>query len=606
MSFSFSVLKSFMIHVTHTAPNLTHYLKAYSLEDADGYTRHDFNAIVSNFTLADTYWPAFKTTVQTGQALGVMCSYNAVNGVPTCANAFLNNVLRQEWGFKGYITSDTGAVADIYTKHNYTKDGKSATCAALKDGGCDMNSGSVYSDNLLDAIADPNESCTMDDVKVALRRTLGLRFRLGLFDPIEDQPMWNVSQNVVASVDHINTNKLAARESMVLLQNAESLGLPFAPGKTVAVIGPHTNASAALVGNYLGQICPNPKDISDLSCVETPFAAIHRMNGMKGQILSSPGCTMTKNLTNGVAHAIETAQAADYVVLMLGIDQSIEGESHDRTSIDLPAVQHELARAILQLGKPCVVVLVNGGMVSIKEEKALAPAILETFYPGFYGATAIAETIFGRNDHLGGKLPITIYSKEYINQVQMSDMSFKPHDGGPGRSYRYYTGTPLFPAFTGMSLTTFDISSNGAAGGTVATDGRLVFQVGDTSASSSYSMQVTNNGTRTGDEVVFMFASALDHHNDGPIRRLTGFERVHLNPGDSQTIHFDITIDLFKLTNATTGDIVTLVGDYLVSFTTGGTNGDANHSNVVAVQHVRIVETEDHRTSVVMERFPKY
>lgn len=123
---------------------------------------------------------------------------------------------------------------------------------------------------------------------------------------------------------------------------------------------------------------------------------------------------------------------------MLGIDESIEGESHDRVDIDLPAVQHALAAAIFKLRKPTVVVLINGGMVAIAEEKELAPSILETFYPGFFGATAIAETIFGENHNLGGKLPITVYAKDYINQVEMTDMSFKPHDGGPGRSYRKF------------------------------------------------------------------------------------------------------------------------------------------------------------------------
>jgi beta-glucosidase-like glycosyl hydrolase len=122
---------------------------AYSLENSGGKTRHNFNAIVDNFTLADTYLPAFKETVTVGNALGVMCSYNSVNGVPTCASPFLNKVLRDTWKFDGYVTSDTGAVADIYKEHHYTKDGATASCAALKDGGCDIDSGSVYHGNLL-------------------------------------------------------------------------------------------------------------------------------------------------------------------------------------------------------------------------------------------------------------------------------------------------------------------------------------------------------------------------------------------------------------------------------------------------------------------------
>ena len=559
---------------------------AYSLEDADGYTRHNFNAIISNYTLADTYFPAFKATVQKGGALGVMCSYNSLNGVPTCANSFLNNVLRKEWGFNGYITSDTGAIEDIYKEHKYTKDGPSATCAALKDGGCDINSGAVYSNYLLDAVGDTTLDCDMNDVKTALQRTLGLRFKLGLFDPIEDQPLWNVSMDVVGSQNHISTNQLATKESMVLLQNDATLGLPFEIGKTIAVIGPHTNASAALVGNYLGQICPD--GVSDLSCVETPYEAIVRIN-VGGRVVSSAGCTITGNITGGIAAAIEIAKTADYIVLMLGIDQSVEGESHDRTHIDLPLSQHLLAAAILGLGKSSVVVLVNGGMVAIEEEKKMAPSILETFYPGFWGASAIADTIFEMNDHLGGKLPITIYSKEYINQVKMSDMSFKPHNSSPGRSYRYYTGAPTFPAFTGMSLTTFNVSKSKTDQNTDV----IIFQTGDTNISLTYGIKVTNTGTRKGDEVVFMFASSKNE-GDGPIRRLTGFERVHLSPGESKILHFSIDIDTVKITDSATGNIISSAGNYEVSFSTGGID-------YFAVQQVR-VQGDD----VVMERFPSF
>ena len=200
-----------------------------ALEDADGFTRHNFNVVVDNFTLADSYFPAFKASVQEGGALGMMCSYNSLNGVPTCASSFLNSVLREEWGFSGYITSDTDAVSDIFEEHHYTADYKGAICAALKDGGCDINSGSIYSKYLLEAIRDPNETCDMGDVTLALQRTLGLRFKLGLFDPIETQPYWHVSPDVVGSTAHQDTNQLATRESLVLLQNYNDT-LPFDKG----------------------------------------------------------------------------------------------------------------------------------------------------------------------------------------------------------------------------------------------------------------------------------------------------------------------------------------------------------------------------------------
>ena len=557
---------------------------AYSLEDvpSKNITRHNFNAIVSNFTLADTYWPAFKASVMDGKAAGVMCSYNALNGVPTCANPLLNHVLRNVWGFDGYMTSDTGAISDIYKEHHYTKDGKGATCAALKDGGCDMNSGSVYASNLLDVVADPTLSCDMEDVKIALRRTLGLRFRLGLFDPIADQPLWNVSKSSVGSVAHSDTNKLATRESMVLLQNQNQhgLGLPFEMGKSVVVIGPHANASAALVGNYLGQICPG-SHVSDLSCVETPVEAITRLNqaagGGSGSVTSSLGCNIDSPIKGGVEEAVALAKNADYIVLMLGISQSIEGESHDRVTIDLPSDQHVLAQAVLALGKPAVVVLVNGGMVGIEEEKKLAPSILETFYPGFWGADAIAATIFGQNENLGGKLPITIYHKDYVDEVEMDDMSFAPHGKSPGRSYRYYTGNATFPAFTGMSLTTFDVAPTAPS---VNFTSSAVFRIEDDASKDdvlqTYSMRVTNSGSRTGDEVVFMFASGGIQSISSPKRRLAGFERVHLLPGETKIIQFQVTVDVFKSTDPANGDVVVVPGDYRLLFATGGESSDVS------------------------------
>ena len=402
---------------------------AYSLEDADGRTRHDFDAIISNFTLADTYWPAFKASVQEGKAHGVMCSYNSVNGVPTCANAFLDHVLRDEWGFDGYITSDTGAVADIYKNHHYSPTAEAATCAALRDGGCDLDSGSVYSPHLLPALA--QGLCDMSDVKQALRRTLGLRFRLGLFDPIEDQPYWHVSKDAVNTTASQETNKRAARESMVLLQNDGTLPLP--KGKTIAVVGPHAKANAALVGNYLGQLCPDR--VGSYTCIQTPFDAIAALNS-PGAVTYSAGCDVTKAITGGVDAAVAACKAADSCVLALGIDEAVEGESHDRTEIDLPAPQHELAAAVLALKKPTAIFLLNGGMVGIEAEKASGAPIIEAFYPGFWGAEAIATTLFGDNENLGGKMPITTYPTSYLAQpsINMSNMAMEPVDGGPGRS----------------------------------------------------------------------------------------------------------------------------------------------------------------------------
>jgi len=186
---------------------------AYSLEDADGVTRHTFNAIVSNYTLQDTYFPAFKASVIEGNAKGVMCSYNEVNGSPTCASAFLAHVMRDVWGMDGYITSDTGALEDIYKSHHYTSTAEAAACKAIVDGTCDVCSGAVYHDALLNGVE--QGLCSMDDVYAALYRTFKLRFQLGLFDDIDDQPYWHYSADVINSTESQQNAMLATLSSMV-------------------------------------------------------------------------------------------------------------------------------------------------------------------------------------------------------------------------------------------------------------------------------------------------------------------------------------------------------------------------------------------------------
>jgi len=580
---------------------------AYSLEDADGYTRHNFDAIISNYSLADTYFPAFKAAVQQGGAKGVMCSYNSINGIPTCAHPMLNKVLRETWNFSGYVTSDTGAIQDIYAAHAFTTTPEEAVCAALTDGGCDIgnpphslllllllvlllvlllmkleeaklenlhgthdeDSGAVYSKHLLDALRE--KKCSMDVVRKALHNSLRLRFELGLFDPIEDQPYWNVSIQEVSSPAHQAVNILATRESVVLLKNDVSagLGLPFSKAKNTAVIGPHAQATKALVGNYLGEICPH----NSFDCVVSPLEAITKLNTASGaNTTSATGCNLTQNFKGGVESALATASAADQIVLILGLDGSLEGESHDRQSIDLPTVQHDLAAKILALNKPCVIVLVNGGMVNIAPEKESAPALLSTGYLGFHGATVIADTIFGDNENLGGKLPYTIYPLEYTSLVKMSDMEMEPNktSGNPGRSYKYYTGTPTYPFGWGISLTTFTLRS--ASG---FSPEPYVLHLNDTGSAILHlpllHVQVANIGIRTGDEVLlaFLVPKSLPQHKSNLVqRKLIGFERVHLQPNTSATVEFSFSAEDMTLVSRG-GDTICTPGAYEIHVTNG-------------------------------------
>ena len=337
-----------------------------------------------------------------------------MNGVPSCANTFLlQTVLREAWNFTGYVTSDSGAVQDIYDQHHYLNATAAEGVAAAVKAGCDIDSslshghsssGSPYTWSLADAL----EQKLIDsaDVDALLHRSLRLRFELGLFDPIADQPYWHYAvEEAVDTAASQQLNALATRSGLVLLKNDAVAGaddqappaLPLTPRKgRVAVIGPHANAQKALVGNYLGQICPDAQGSFD--CVETPAAAIARVNGGADSVIVSEGCTVAGASKSGFDDAVKAAKAAEQaVVLVLGLDTSnVEKEGHDRTSLGLPGVQLELVQAVVGAvagQKPVVVVLLNGGAVALDwcAKPGNTDAILEASERASAGASASAS-----------------------------------------------------------------------------------------------------------------------------------------------------------------------------------------------------------------------
>jgi hypothetical protein len=283
---------------------------------------------------------------------------------------------------------------------------------------------------------------------------------------------------------------------------------------------------------------------------------------------------------------VRLASTSDYVILLLGINTTIESEGQDRTSIDLPDIQHYLAAAVLAAKKPTVMVVFNGGMVSIAEEKVSVPAILGAGYPGIWGAGVIAETIFGDNDNLGGKLPYTIYPKEYVDEILMTEMEM---DVGPGRSYRYYTGTPIYPFGYGISLTNFTLTLT-----TSSAEVDMPTSKGVTAVFTTI-VNVTNTGTRTGDEIVFYYVvvgSLTVQTENTLIKKLINYKRVHLASGESTAITRSFTQNDFRMLDRS-GNIVSTPGTYTLLITNGV---DLN----VSVP-VKLVGDE-----VMVEKFPIY
>jgi beta-glucosidase-like glycosyl hydrolase len=502
------------------------HFSAYDLENWNGTDRHHFNAIVEDRDLVEYYWVPFRSCVERAHVQSIMCSYNAVNGVPSCANSlFQNEIARGEWGFDGFIVSDCGAIGDIMNNHRYTNDTDS-TCKAGVLGGTDLNCGSFYSSNLLAAVnsgAVPQEA-----VDTAMTRIYRAFIRLGALDPPE---MVSYKQLGPPNVDTASARQLAyeaARQLIVLLKNDEKvLPLDMSKIQTVAVVGPHGNATQDLLSNYHGT--------NTLVNSHSPLQALTQALGRE-KVKYSRGCNISDNDKSGIADAVNVVKSSDVALVFVGLDQSQESEGHDRTILDLPGVQLEFVQSVVATGKPTVVVLINGGPLAIEWIKDNVHAIVEAFYPGEMGGDAIADVLLGKISP-GGRLPYTIYPSDFVSKRSMFDMNLR--DNG-GITYRYYTGDALWEFGFGMSYTTFEYTwmmpeyPRALTTHLAAKDG------------INYTVKVTNTGHMAGDEVVLGFLNNSDHE-DAPIRELFAFERISLDPGQSEVVYLTVPPEVLSL-----------------------------------------------------------
>jgi len=488
---------------------LKHWM-AYTVEDYHGTTRHNVDSKVSAWDMVTSYLPQWEIAVKEAGAKGVMCSYNMVNGKPTCGNAELTKILREDFGFTGYITSDSDSCADIWRSHHYVKTGEEAVRECLTSG-TDIDSGSTYGQYLKSALDKGILNKTL--AATALHNSYRTRFQLGLFDfeGSKKSKYASITKEVVGSAAHQQKSLDMARQAMVLLKNDGVL--PAKKGQKVAVIGTSVNSTEDLLGNYNGPICPNGK----YDCFPTIFQQVAAV---------SAGPTTVYTGTDAAA-AAAAAAPADLVVLVASNAKDGGGEGHDRDSIALAADQQAVITAVLATGKPAVLVLVNGGVIAIDGLKDSAPAILEVFMPGVHGAQAVAETIFGENNP-GGKMPVTMYHSSYVNEVDFLDMSMV---AGPGRSYKFYQGQPLYEFGYGLSYTTFALQTTQTSL-SVPADGKGTVQV-----------TVSNTGGRDGDEVVFVYmtnstGSKVD--TPMPARMLVGYQRVAVQAGASAAVEVEV------------------------------------------------------------------
>jgi beta-glucosidase len=483
--------------------------KHYAANNSE-YNRHTGSSDIDEQLLHEYYLPAFQATVVEGGAFSVMSAYNRLNGVPASASTFLlQDLLRDTWGFEGYVVSDCDAVSDIVNGHHFTSTATEAAAKALR-AGTDLNCGSTYPSELENAI---NQGLIVEgDVDRALERVLRARFLLGEFDPVEQVPYKAIGPEVIESSAHSDLALEAARASIVLLKNDGVLPLDKTTLRSLAVIGPHGDDA------YLGSYSGTPtRHVSALEGIRAKL-------GDKVSVAFEQGTTIVGGKDDAaIARAAAAARASDVAVVFVGTSLEVMSEEMDRPDWNLPGAQGDLIQAVYAANSRTVVVLVTGGPVAVDFAHAHVPAILTGFYNGQEQGTAIADVLFGDNNP-GGKLTTTWYTGEAA-LPPIGD-----YDLRKGRTYLYYSGVPLYPFGHGRSYTTFayaDLRIEPAA-----------IRPQDT---AEVSVQVKNTGSRAGDEVVQLYVRDPFASVPRPLKELRGFLRVPLAPGESRTLRFPLT-----------------------------------------------------------------
>ena len=355
--------------------------KHYAVHSGPEHNRHSFNAVVSKRDLYETYLPAFKACVEDGHVVSIMGAYNRTNGEPCCASKILlENILRDEWGFDGFVVSDLGAILDIHEHHKVTNSPAESAAISIATG-CDLNLGEIYH-SLREAVE--KGLVTEEEIDIALKRLFAVRFRLGMFDPPEKVKHTRISPDVVDSEKHRDVALQMARESIVLLKNQDNL-LPLKKDLcSIAVIGPHADSLRVLRGNYFG------------------YSSRHvtLLEGIIGAV--SPGTQVNFEESSNTDRywAMKYAAEADVVIACMGYTPELEGEEGevtedkgggDRSTITMPGTQRELLMGLAKIGKPIVLVLTGGSPIELNWEAENISAILMAWYPGEEGGTAVAH-----------------------------------------------------------------------------------------------------------------------------------------------------------------------------------------------------------------------
>ena len=482
--------------------------KHFAVHSGPEAVRHEFNAVANPKDMNETYLPAFKATVQEAEVESVMGAYNRVNGEPACGSeTLLKKTLREKWGFKGHVVSDCWAIRDFHENHKVTDTAPESAALAMKNG-CDLNCGNTYL-HILEALQEG--LITEAQITTACERLFTTRFLLGLFS--DDCEYDNIPVTANDTDEHNAAALEAAEKCMVLLENDGTLPLNNRSIKTIAVIGPNADSIPALEGNYNGT---SSRYTTFLEGLRT-YCNAHGI-----RVLYSLGCHLFKDRTSGLAQAEDRlaeaamyAEAADVTIACVGLDSGLEGEegdtgneyfSGDKKDLLIPESQRKLLTVLEAKAKKLVTVIAAGSNLNVSQGNAKVFA----WYPGQAGGTALAELLFGEKN-FSGHLPLTFYK-------DVSDLPAFEDYNMANRTYRYFTGSPLYPFGFGLSYTSFELVSASEENHQIAAELR-------------------NTGKMAGDALVQVYVAC-----DSPFAplhpRLCGFKRISLNPNENGKVSF--------------------------------------------------------------------
>ena len=519
---------------------------AYSFEKWDGIARAAQNAIVDGRDMLETYMPAFQTCLREGRGASIMCSYNAVNDVPTCASTFLLTVsFRERYGFDGWVMSDYSAIGDTYGAHHYCGNGSAAadncTALAMKAGVDQDGGGTEFSTAAARLVADG--LLTDADVRRAATRLFRARLALGLLDPPEAAPYVDVAPEDFLDTDaHRAAAYEAAQQGLVLLKNVGgALPVSAAALRRVAVVGPNADVPSTLYGNYQG----TPPYLI------TPYAGLAAaLPGVA--VVTAPGCaTVACPNASGFAAALAAAATADLVVAVFGIDQTVEAEGKDRDDLSLPGMQLPLLQALAEAtssrGARFVLVLMTGGPLDVSWAAAAptVPSIILAGYGSQSAGPALADALLGVFAP-AGKLAVTWHANASTDLPAFPDMGMRPAGGAagsPGRTFRYSTAAPTYAFGHGLTYSTFAYSGAAATPPPAA----------DACAGAAVRATLTNAGSVASADVVQLYIAwpAADADYPAPQLELVAFERLPvLAPGARAPVAFDLSPRAYSRVNA--------------------------------------------------------